>query len=99
MLITLKNNFKCIYIEYMDITIVFQEPEELNELHKSDVINFNLLDEGSRLTRSKARQTRGRYAARKTPFAIVTEDDKISKVFYSERDDVIMELNKIIDEC
>lgn len=83
----------------MDVLVVYKEPEEIKDLDmSSDKVNWITYDEGNYHEKRKAIMTKAHYAARKTPFVVVKEDDKEVVVWYSEVDDVVKCLNKYLNE-
>lgn len=90
-----------------DITIVYSEPEQIEEY--KDYLNYRieefddnvtLLDENSAKTRRKARAVRNTYAARKFPFVFIINDNQdVVKAFYKEcLDNPIMSMFEFL-EC
>lgn len=81
----------------IEITLIYNNQKDIDQLSKNDEITWNLIDELSTAKSNKeAKRIKGYYAARKTPFAVIKIDNEIYKALYSEADDVIKEINNFI---
>lgn len=79
-----------------DVTIIYDNPSDIDIINFSDFSNkelfFTYLDINSKLDKSKAYKLKSHWGARKNPFVIISKNDKIEKVFYSEEKNAIDQL-------
>lgn len=69
----------------MKATIVYSEPEQIENIDFPSDLDLLYLDENSLKTRRKARGLKGSYAAKETPCVFVYNDkNEIDKIFYAE---------------
>lgn len=78
----------------IEITVVYEEPEQIKNLIQKESINWILLDQNSAKQRSSAFKIKGAYAARKCPFSVIKIDGVVQKALYTEASNVIEDLNK-----
>ena len=84
----------------MEVTFIYNDKTQFDRLGDTSKYSpsFCFLDSGSNKTRKKALKVKSYYAARLEPFAIITDNEKPIKAFYSEAEDVVDSLIKYLDE-
>ena len=84
-----------------EVTIVHNDPqieEELKYMNLQESILVNFIDFGSNKEKSQAYKVMGKWGATKVPFITVSEEGKVIKAFYSEAEDVLIELKNYIND-
>ena len=83
----------------MELIIAYNEDSFLEELKENlpDFVTLTAYSENKRLERKKAFALKGSWSARKTPFALLRNDNIDLKVFYSE--DNSCTIDNIISTC
>lgn len=66
--------------------------EYIEEFDTYQNVNFTFINERSKKDKKKAYNLKLEWGAKKSPFALITENAKAIKAFYSEADDVLKEL-------
>lgn len=77
-----------------DIYIVNSKPIDLTDFN----LNFHFINTSTLKGQKEGIKLKSHWAAKLEPFAIVTEDKKVVKAFYSEAEDVIKSLTKYLTE-
>lgn len=81
----------------MNVTVVYDNDKDRELLESVDSkfpVFVNLINYNSLKGRKEAFQIKSEWGARLNPFVTVEKDDKIIKVFYSEKNNAI---NQLID--
>lgn len=83
----------------MKIYVICNKNEEMKirESTKGS-LNFYFIDPTTSKGIKEARSLKSHWAARKDPFALIEENNKPIKAFYSEAEDVITNLIKYLNE-
>lgn len=82
-----------------DVFIVYSDEKQIRELGDTSKysLTFHLVDSTTRKGRREALKIKSHYAARLDPFAVILDENKPLKAFYSEAEDVINSLIKYLD--
>jgi len=83
----------------LELIIAYNDDSFLEELKENlpDFVTLTSYSENKRLERKKAFALKGSWSARKTPFALLRNDNIDLKVFYSE--DNSCTIDNIISTC
>ena len=81
----------------MELIVAYNNDEFFEELVNNLSIKVTGYSENKRTERKKAFDLKGSWSARKTPFALLKEDDVALRAFYSE--DNSCTVNNIIATC
>ena len=85
----------------MEATIIYEEKEDrefLNLIDSKLPIFINYIDYNNVKGRKKAHKIKSHWGAVKNPFILLSEEDKIIKVFYSEKDNAIQQFIKYLND-
>ena len=76
----------------MDIYVVYNDNKTLERLGGTFKVSpfFHFIDDRTRKGRRDAWKVKNKFAAKLSPFAVVYEDDKPIKAFYTEADNDIV---------
>lgn len=90
---------KAIFVIMIEAFVVYNDPEQIAHLQKSDEIKITTLDEMRYRERRLAFKVKGSVAARLTPLIVIKFDGRIGKAFYREAyQDPVAEFNKWLDD-
>lgn len=83
----------------MELIIAYSDDSFLKELKENlpEYVTLTAYSENKRLERKKAFALKGSWSAKKTPFALLRDDNIDLKVFYSE--DNSCTIDNIISTC
>lgn len=78
----------------IELTIVSSNLEDEEHVIQSTIIDgfyFKFIDSNSAYTKKEAYTLKTEWGARKEPFAIVKDKDKVLRCFYSEKNDRVID--------
>lgn len=78
------------------ISVTYTDPDQIEDLKKLP-FNFKFVDILSKRGKKEGWKLKNYYGAHLDPFAVVTTEDKLLTVFYSEAEDVIDSLIKYLN--
>lgn len=83
----------------MDITIVYNDKSQIDRIGDTSKYSpiFHFIDSLSKSSKRKAQKIKSYYGAKLDPFAVVLDNDKPIKAFYTEAEDVIDSLIKYLN--
>lgn len=85
----------------MEATIIYEEKEDrefLNLIDSKLPIFINYIDYNTTKGRKEAHKIKSHWGAIKNPFILLSEEDKIIKVFYSEKDNAVQQFVKYLND-
>ena len=80
-------------IELIVVSSNLEDEERVVQSTTVDGFYFKFIDSGSALQKKEAYTLKSEWGAKKEPFAVVQDKDKVLRCFYSEKND------KVIDEA
>lgn len=81
-----------------DVIIVYNEPKQIEEFENNQTLKFKFIDSKTTKGKKEAMRVKYHYAARLEPFAVILDNSKPIRAFYSEAEDVIKALSDYLKE-
>lgn len=81
-----------------DVIIVYNDPKQIEEFKGIHSLKFKFIDSKISKSKKEALKVKSHYAARLEPFAVVLDNNKPIKAFYSEAEDVVKVLSNYLKE-
>lgn len=66
-------------------------------MESTDSVTFNYIDIGTKKGKKEGWAIKNKWGSRSHPFALVVEDDRPIRAFYSEAEDVLTNLKKYLN--
>lgn len=82
----------------INIIIVYNESKQIEEFKNKYSFKFKFIDSKTNKGKKDALKIKSYYAAKLEPFAVVLDNDKPIRAFYSEAEDVIKVLSDYLKE-
>lgn len=83
----------------INIIVIYNDKNQLNKIGDTSKYTpiFQFIDSLCKKSKNKAKKIKSYYGAILDPFAVILEDEKPIKAFYSEAEDVIDSLIKYLN--
>lgn len=81
----------------INVIVVYNEPKQIEKLRDTSFLSFKFIDSKTSKGKKEALRIKSHYAARLEPFAVVLDNEKPIKAFYTEAEDVIDSLIKYLN--
>ena len=81
-----------------EVTIVYNEPKQIDEFKDKHSLKFKFIDSKTTKGKKDALKIKSYYAAKLEPFAVIVDNNKPIRAFYSEAEDVIKVLSNYLKE-
>lgn len=80
----------------VNIIIVYNDKDQLSDLKIDESFDVEFIDSKYRIDKKKAWKIKNFYGAKLDPFAVILDNNKTIRAFYSEAENVINSLNKYL---
>lgn len=82
-----------------DVIVVYSDKNQLNRIGDTSKYTpiFHFVDSLAKKSKKEAWRIKSYYGAKLDPFAVILDDEKLIKAFYTEAEDVIDSLIKYLN--
>ncbi len=81
-----------------DVIVIYNDPKQIEEFKDNTYsLDFKFIDSKTKKGKKEAFRIKSHYAAKLDPFAVILDNNKPIKAFYSEAEDVIDSLIKYLN--